>query len=100
MSIPFSNSFCGLRFAYSAPGRAKSGEASSAREQWHRLQSRDWNAGSRGMDAIARLGKIVNHHLHAIGLERLLHKFDVLRMFLVAVLRGLVVENDVQRHLV
>ena len=48
----------------------------------------------------ARSFKIVNHDLDAIRLERFLDELNVQRVFLIRVLRLLVLERDVQRHLI
>jgi hypothetical protein len=44
--------------------------------------------------------EIINHHAGAVGLENLLHKFQVPRVFLIDILRGLIVKHEVQRHLI
>jgi hypothetical protein len=44
--------------------------------------------------------EIVDHHSGAVGLENFFHKLQVARVFLVNILRGLVIKNQVQRHLI
>ena len=44
--------------------------------------------------------KIIDHDLPAHALEYLLHKFNVLRMHLIIILRLLVRENQIERHLI
>ena len=44
--------------------------------------------------------EIVHYHASTVGLEDFLHKFQMPRVFLINILRGLVIKNQVQRHLV
>jgi hypothetical protein len=44
--------------------------------------------------------EIVDHHAGAVGLENFFHKLQVARVFLINILRGLVIKNQVQRHLI
>ena len=44
--------------------------------------------------------EIVHHNAGAVGLEHFLHKFQMPRVFLVNILRGFVIKNQIQRYLV
>jgi len=44
--------------------------------------------------------EIVHHHAGAVGLEDFLNKFQVARVFLVNILRGLIFKHEVQRYLI